>query len=148
MPHLTIPPVTNRYILIIIGYGVFILGWLTPEGSAVWPVVLLGLGFTYLLLGLAIRSRWGGRDLSAKIWVPGGIALGALAGLATNLITFFLMLMKNAQHSHAELDFPNEITIGLLELIPYWMLAGLLFHLAMVLLAIVIEPHRLPIQPE
>ena len=142
MPSVTIPPVTNRYILIMIGYGVIILAWLTPEGAAVWPVVLLGMGLTYLSIGLAIRSRWGGRNVRATMWIPGGILLGAVAGLVTNLTTFFLMLMKNAQHGHAQLDFPNEVTLGLLELIPYWMAAGLLLHLALVLVTLIVVADR------
>ncbi|MCI0714580.1 MAG: hypothetical protein L0154_30780 [Chloroflexi bacterium] len=134
-----IPPLTNRYILFAIGYGVLILGWLTPEESTVWVVGMLGWGLAYLLAGLFIRQRWGGRKLRDRIWIPLAIMLGAIIGLAAAGLTFLLMLMKNVQHSHLVLDFSNEITLGILERAPLWAATGLFANLAFVLIYLTVR---------
>jgi hypothetical protein len=131
---MTIPPLTNRYILFVIGYGVLILGWLTPEENSVWVVSLLGWGLAYLLTALFIRQRWGGRIMRDRVWIPLLILLGAITGLAAAGLTFLLTLMKNVQHSHLVLDFPNEVTLGILERAPLWAAAGLFVNLAFVLI--------------
>lgn len=132
-PALTIPPLTNRYILMMIGYGVLLLGWLTPEDDTVWLVSLLGTGLAYLVLGLVVRGQWGGRTLAPVVWIPGMIFLGALAGLLSASFTFLLMVMKNVQHAHLVLDFHPSVTVGMLARIPAWMAAGALLHLGLVL---------------
>jgi hypothetical protein len=136
MPSLTIPSLTNRYIVGCLGYGVVILGWLTPEGNAVWFASLLGVGLAYLLLGLGLQHWWGGHTLSCKHWMPLSILLGLGGGLAASLCTFLLMLIKNVQHSHLVLDFPSEVLLGTLERTPAWMVAGGLIHLALLLIYI------------
>lgn len=128
-----IPPLTNRYILFVIGYGVLMLGWLTPEENTVWLVSLLGWGLAYLLVGLFIRQRWGADHVRDSVWIPLTVLLGAFTGLAAAGLTFLLMLMKNVQHSHLVLDFPNEITLGILQRAPLWAGAGLFANLAFVL---------------
>lgn len=129
-----IPPLTNRYILFIIGYGVAILGWLTPEENSIWIVGLLGWGLAYLLTGLFIRQRWGGRTLSTRMTIVVAPVVGALIGVAATGLTFLLMLMKNVQHSHLVLDFPSEVVLGILQRAPLWAAAGLFATLAFVLI--------------
>lgn len=133
MPSFTIPKLTNRYILMMIGYGLILMMWLTLEENTVWIVSILGMGLAYGLVWLVIRGQWAGRTLPAQTWLWGGILLGIVGGLGSVLMTTLLMLMKNAQHSHASLDFPSEVVAGLWEITPYWILAGLVFNTGLVL---------------
>lgn len=134
MPNFTIPKLTNRYILLMIGYGLLLLMWLTLEESTVWVASVLGAVLAYGLKWLILRGQWGARTLAPRTWISGGIGLGLIGGLGTVFMTTVLMFMKNAQHAHANLDFPSEVITGLWSLAPFWMLAGLFVNLGIVLL--------------
>ncbi len=138
MPSFTIPPLTNRYILMMIGYGLILLMWLTLEENTVWVASILGMGLAYGLIWLVMRGQWGGQTFAPKLWLSGGVLLGIVGGLASVFMTTVLMFMKNAQHSHASVDFPSEVVTGIWSLTPYWIFAGLIFNTAVVLFVLAI----------
>jgi hypothetical protein len=133
MYTLTIPRLTNRFVLMMIAYGVVLLAWLTPEGNAIWLVSLLGTILAWAGLWSVVRSRWGNCRLSPRLWIPGSLVFGGVAGFSSALATIWLMLMKNVQHSHSFLDFPSEVVVGILARSPVWALAGFLVGGAFVL---------------
>ena len=134
MATFNLPPLTNRYILCVIGFGVIIMLWLTIEENTVWVASALGAILAYALKWLILRGQWGGRTFAPRIWLVGGVGLGLLGGLGAVFMTTVLMVMKNAQHSHANLDFPSAVITGIWARTPYWLGAGLFVNLGIVLL--------------
>ena len=116
----------RKYTLMAIGYGAIILAWLTPEDSTVLIVSILGAGLSLMILLLAVMRWFGGRSLAPRQWIPGMVIFGALVGFGAVWTTIFLMIFKNAWHSHAALDFPGEVVVAMVDRAIPWTLAGAL----------------------
>ncbi len=110
--------------LLTVLYGILIFLWLSPEDNTVWPVALIGAGFSLLLVSLLLMRQLGGRAISDRYVVPGALLLGALIGLGASLSITFLMFFKNALHAHVFLDFPGGMLLSMLGRAPGWTLAG------------------------
>lgn len=123
-----------------LGYGILTLLWLSREDNDVAAAALLGCGLPVLLAAFEATGRLGGRLISRRYVLAGGVALGALTGLATALSVAGLMLFKNALHSHFFLDYPPHIILGILQRAPVWTLAGALAGLGLALAWLVVKP--------
>ncbi|HLA45196.1 MAG TPA: hypothetical protein VJZ27_17245 [Aggregatilineales bacterium] len=119
-----IPVHQSRHTLMAIGYGALLLAWLTPEDATLLIVSILGAGLSVLLVGLAVMRWMGGSRLSRYQWMVGFILFGAAAGFGAVLCTVFLMVFKNAWHSHAFLDFPGTVIVGITHRMIPWTVAG------------------------
>lgn len=134
-------PFRSRHLRwLVLGYGVLILLWLSREDNSVAAVALLGCGLSVLLAIFGVTGRLGGRLISTRYVLVGGVSLGALAGLATAVSVSGLMLFKNALHSHLFLDYPPHVMLGILQRAPVWTLAGALAGLGLALAWLVVKP--------
>jgi Co/Zn/Cd efflux system component len=111
----------KRWWLILAGIAIFF--WSSTEDNHVIVVSLLALNFVMaLLLHKNTAERWQ-VSYKAMLW-------GALAGIATNLLTVGLMFFKTAWHSHIAPDFPVGMMLAMLLRLPWWALAGALVGVA------------------
>jgi hypothetical protein len=135
----TIPPLDYRLRLVVIGYGLLLLLWVSIEDIHSEPVVALGAGFSALVSMHALLRRLGGQAVSERqllfISSLGGGVVGAGASISTALLMFF----KNAWHAHLFLDFPPGLMLAILERAPAWGLAGVLMGIGSGLLWIVMK---------
>ena len=124
-------PVRNRRLRwLALTYGAIVILWLSREDNDVVEVTILGCGLSLLLLTLVVTGQFGGRHISPRLVVTGGVMFGLLAGLGTAVVTTMLMLFKNALHAHLFLDYPPPIMFGILQRAPAWMLVGALTGLS------------------
>lgn len=130
--RLPYPPVWLRLLLIL--YGGLLLLWLGSEDHAVLSTVLLAGGFSLLAVTQILCTRIGGQDLPVRVWFLALLLSGLLTGIAIPLGSTFLMFFKTAWHAHPYPDYEPEIMLAMLERLPVWALAGLLFGLALALL--------------
>jgi len=113
-----------------IGVGLLALLWLTPEDSTLWIVSFLGWGISLSIITLAAQYWFAGSypsHTALGILGSGGLLTGAGAVVGT----VFLMVFKNAWHSHAALDFPASVVADMAERLVPWALAGGLTGLAL-----------------
>lgn len=127
-----IPRLGHRFRLLLIGYGVGLLFWLSTEDNRTGPVTFLGTGFACLAMAHWLGTRYAGRELP-RIWLP---VLGALVGIAAILCTAALMFFKSAWHNHIYPDFPPGMIGAMLVRLPAWGVAGGLIGVALSLLSL------------
>ncbi len=139
----TVPPCSLwlRWNAILCAVAIFI--WSTPEEDR--PIFAAGLGI-WLALSLFANwasGRYAGRVLhGARIFAALGAA-GAALGAAANLLAVLLMVFKDVRHAHPFPDFPPALLGALLERLPAWAAAGLLFGLGIGFVAVA-RNRRLP----
>jgi hypothetical protein len=121
---LQLPKPNRRTRLFIIGYGLVLFIWFTPEDNHVWPATVLGLGMAALLLIWNVLSKLGGKTIPRQYVVLGAVLLGAVVGAGTSVATAGLMFFKNALHAHLFVDYPTPLLLAVLERAPAWGLAG------------------------
>lgn len=124
MYQVRIPSPNGRTRLLAVACGLLMFLWFTPEDNQVWPVTLLGVMLSLLLVGLTVIRRLGGTVVPARYVLPGGLLLGALAGLGSSICAAGLMFFKNALHAHLFLDYPAGMMLAMVERAPGWALAG------------------------
>jgi hypothetical protein len=125
-PTFTLPPIDYRLRLIVIGYAVSLLVWMSLEDTHTQPVVALGAGLSVLVSLHVILRRLGGQTLTAQQSLLVLTVGGGLAGAGASISTALLMFFKNAWHAHLFPDFPPGLMLAILERAPAWELAGLL----------------------
>lgn len=140
---LQLPSANRRIRLLVMGYGLLLFLWFTPEDNQVWPVVLLGWGLAGLLVGVNVMNRLGGKWIPGRYLLPGAVVLGGLTGLGASVATAGLMFFKNALHAHLFVDFPTPMLLTMLERAPAWGLAGALAGLGVALAWLAIAPTTL-----
>jgi hypothetical protein len=128
-----IPVRSRRLRWLALTFGAIVIWWLSREDNDVAGVTILGCGLSLLLLMLTVTGRFGGRHISTRFVLAGGVMFGLLAGLGTAVVTPLLMLFKNALHAHLFLDYPPPIMFGILQHAPAWMFVGALTGLGLVL---------------
>lgn len=121
---LQLPKPNRRLRLIIIGYGLLLFVWFTPEDNHVWPATLLGLGMAALVVAWNILTRLGGKLIPKVYVVVGAVTLGVVIGAGTSVATAGLMFFKNALHAHLFVDYPTPLLLAVLERASSWGLAG------------------------
>lgn len=121
---LRLPTPNRRTRLLIIGYGLLLFLWFTPEDNQVWPVTLLGLGMAALLVLSNVMNKLDGKVISIRYLIAGAVVLGVLIGASTSVTSAGLMFFKNALHPHLFVDFPTPLLPAMLERAPAWGLAG------------------------
>ncbi|MBX3055303.1 MAG: hypothetical protein KF770_02425 [Anaerolineae bacterium] len=107
-----------------IGWAVYGVVWIAPEG-VLWQAVLLGGLTTAVLLGYLLQKVVGGRLVAGGWWLGGTAVTGALFGLLTGLLTLFFMALKTGLHAHGPEFSPAEINWVLAQM-PLWTAVGLL----------------------
>lgn len=104
--------------------GVYAAIWIALEG-VLWREVSLAILLTAVLL-LHIAQNWfGGRVVSARMWVAGTAVCGFCWGLGSSMMTLLLMVLKTGLHAHGPEFTPAEISWVLAQ-IPLWTAVGLL----------------------
>ena len=128
MPQLifTIPRLDYRFRLIVIGYGLVLLLWMSLEDTHTEPVVVLGVVLSLLVSLQTLLRRMGGHGVSVRQLLLILSLGGGLVGVGASISTALLMFFKNAWHAHLFLDFPPGIMLAILERAPAWGLAGVL----------------------
>jgi hypothetical protein len=121
---LQLPKPNRRFRLFIIGYGLVLFIWFTPEDNHVWPATVLGLGMAALLVIWNVLSKLGGKIVPRQYVVLGAVLLGVMVGAGTSVATAGLMFFKNALHAHLFVDYPTPLLLAVLERAPAWGLAG------------------------
>lgn len=121
---LTIPPPDSRLRLVSGLYGLLLFVWLSPEESAVWPVALLGVGFTVLSLMWMLRRRFGRRTIRSHMVIPTAVVTGVMVGASSAAVTAGLMFFKNSLHAHVFWDFPPAMMAAMLPRAGSWGAAG------------------------
>ncbi len=129
MHKLRIPAPNPRTRLLAVVCGLLIFLWFTPEDNQVWPVTILGILLSLVVVGLTIIRRLGGTTIPARYVLPGALLVGALTGLGASLSIAGLMFFKNALHAHLFLDYPPGMMLAMLGRAPGWTLAGALVGL-------------------
>jgi hypothetical protein len=119
-----VPTPNRRMRLLVMGYGLLLFLWLTPEDQQVLPVTLLGLGMAGLGMSLTVMKRLGGRMIAGRMFVLSAIIAGVVIGLGGSIAIAALMFFKNALHAHLYFDFPVPMMLAMLESSPAWGLAG------------------------
>jgi hypothetical protein len=118
-------PKPNRQLrFIIIGCGLLLFVWFTPEDQHVWPATLLGFGMVTLVIVWNILTRLGGKFVPTVYVLVGAVIVGVVVGAGTSVATAGLMFFKNALHAHLFVDFPTPLLLAVLERAPAWGLAG------------------------
>jgi hypothetical protein len=130
---LYIPERSRRLRWLALLDGLVMLMWLSRENNNVVTATVLGWALAILLLVFMVTGQLGGRLISVRRVVLGGVVLGAVAGLGSAITTTGLMLFKNALHAHVFLDYPVHVMVGILARTPIWTLAGALVGLGLVL---------------
>lgn len=128
MPHslFTFPRLDYRFRLIVIGYGLALLLWMSLEDTHTEPVVVLGVAFSLLVSLRTLLRRLGGQGVTIRQFLLILAFSGGLFGVGASISTALLMFFKNAWHAHLFLDFPPGIMLAILERAPAWGLAGVL----------------------
>ena len=128
MPHslFTFPRLDYRFRLIVIGYGLALLLWMSLEDTHTEPVVALGVALSLLVSLRTLLRRLGGQGVSIRQFLLILAFSGGLFGVGASISTALLMFFKNAWHAHLFLDFPPGIMLAILERAPAWGLAGVL----------------------
>lgn len=119
-----LPERGRKFRWMVIVYGIVIFLWLSPEDNHVWPVVLLGVGASALMVTYYTLGAVGGKPLLARYAPLLFAVMGTVTGLGAGVITVLLMLFKNISHSHVFLDYPVGLMAAVLNLAPVWALAG------------------------
>ncbi|MBN8593846.1 MAG: hypothetical protein J0M33_18970 [Anaerolineae bacterium] len=128
MPHylFTFPRLDYRFRLVVIGYGLVLLLWMSLEDTHTEPVVVLGVALSLLVSLRTLLRRLGGQEVSIRQLLLILAFSGGLVGVGASISTALLMFFKNAWHAHLFLDFPPGIMLAILERAPAWGLAGVL----------------------
>ncbi|HUN05815.1 MAG TPA: hypothetical protein PLQ56_04420 [Aggregatilineales bacterium] len=128
MPHylFTFPRLDYSFRLVVIGYGLVLLLWMSLEDTHTEPVVVLGVALSLLVSLRTLLRRLGGQEVSLRQLLLILAFSGGLVGVGTSISTALLMFFKNAWHAHLFLDFPPGIMLAILERAPAWGLAGVL----------------------
>lgn len=128
MPHylFTFPRLDYRFRLVVIGYGLVFLLWMSLEDTHTEPVVVLGVALSLLVSLRTLLRRLGGQEVSIRQLLLILAFSGGLVGVGASISTALLMFFKNAWHAHLFLDFPPGIMLAILERAPAWGLAGVL----------------------
>jgi hypothetical protein len=122
MLHVPRPDQRTRLLTAVCGLIIFL--WLSPEDNQVWPVTLIGVFLSLLVVSLTVFRRLGGRAIPARYVPLGALLLGGLTGLVASLSITLLMFFKNALHAHLFLDFPPGMLLAMLARVPGWAVAG------------------------
>lgn len=107
-----------------IGWVMYGVVWIAPEG-VLWQAVLLGGLTTSVLLAYLAQKVAGGRLVAWGWWLGGTAVTGALFGFLTGLLTLFFMALKTGLHAHGPEFTPSEINWVITQ-IPLWTAVGLL----------------------
>lgn len=140
MFHLPVPNTALRLLTVV--FGVILFVWFSIEDNQTWPVVLLGLGSTSLIVLWAVLKRLGGQTIEARYVALSGLLIGALTGLGASLAVTLLMFFKNAWHAHVFLDYPVPMLLAMLGRAPFWTAAGALAGLGIAILWVVFRHSR------
>lgn len=123
-----------RVIVIILLAITFL--WMSFEDADTTFVMLLAVNLALSGALLWAFRRYGGVALTPRTFLIGAALLGAVTGASVSLIAAGLMFFKNAWHSHLFPDFPLPMIGGMAARAFPWAVAGLLFGLAVALLAV------------
>lgn len=123
--------------LLTVAFGVVLFLWFSLEDNQTWPVVLLGLGSTGLIVLWSVLGRLGGQTIEPRYVTLGGLLIGALSGLGASVAVTLLMFFKNAWHAHVFLDYPVPMLLAMLGRAPFWTVAGALAGLGIAILWVV-----------
>ncbi len=104
--------------------GVYTAVWISLEGNMT-RALIMGVGWTAVLLLTGWQRRFGGVVLSRGRWWRMTAVAGLLFGLLTGLLTLILMVIKTGLHAHG-LEFTLEQINWIIRQIPVWTTAGLL----------------------
>jgi hypothetical protein len=129
------PQLWTRWIVVL--WALLLFYWLGLEDDTLWPVVILGMGSSLLLLMQAVQGRYGGQQITRKLLPYWAALVGAIIGLGGGLCTAALMLFKNVRHAHILPDYPVEIIGAVLGLMPIWAIAGAMIAASIALLWII-----------
>ncbi len=114
-------------------YALFVLWWMTREGSLIW-VTVMGVSTTAVLLAYLSQRFLGGRVFSLKQWLGITAVFGLLFGLGSGILTLFFMIVKTGLHAHGPEFTPPEVT-WVMQQILWWGFVGLLAGLGLGMIA-------------
>lgn len=130
----TIPSPNYKNRLLVITLGIIILVWSGLEDNQVWGVALLGWVIAIVGIASFILSHYGGQTHPAKTLIKLSPLVGASIGASASLATTLLMIFKAIRHSHVFPDYPPQLILAILELLPIWTLSSGLIVLGLALL--------------
>jgi hypothetical protein len=104
--------------------------WIGYEDRGLTPILILSAVIAFSI-GLEVYLRRGVRENQGQV-APfiRGMAIGGMSGALVGPISFLLASLKTSLHQHEVSDFKTDDLIMLVEGIPIWALAGLLFGTA------------------
>jgi hypothetical protein len=104
--------------------------WIGYEDRGLTPILILSAVIAFSI-GLEFYVRRGRRENQSQAVVfIRGMAIGGMSGALVGPISLVLASVKTSLHQHGVLDFKTDDLIMLVEGIPIWALAGLLFGTA------------------
>lgn len=104
--------------------------WIGYEDRGLTPILILSAVIAFSI-GLEIYLRRGVREnQSQAVLFIQGMAIGGMSGALVGPISLLLASVKTSLHQHEVSDFKADDLIMLVEGIPIWALAGLLFGTA------------------
>ncbi len=136
---MTLPTRGKHFRNIALIFGVMLFIWTRIEDFQTLPVVVFGTALAFLLLSGWILGKFGGKTISNRALLIGGVLLGAVFGLSAGISTAALMFFKAASHAHIFPDYPPLQILAMLERAPAWTLAGALLGLGLVLLRFALQ---------
>jgi hypothetical protein len=129
------PAWSRALTLFTFAFGLAFFFWIGLEDTTLLPPMILGASLTTLVIGHFLLRRFGGAPLPARKGMLLLSAGGLLGGVVAPLVSTVLMALKVSLHSHDYPDYPPEAVLGVLARTPFWALAGLIFGMALALLA-------------
>lgn len=126
---ISIPQPGRRIRLLVMGYGLIVLLWLSLEDNQTEPVVALGVVMALLGVALLCLNTMGGKTIQADYVLPSLVGAGIITGLGASVASAGLMFFKTALHAHLFPDYPPLMMLAVLERAPVWAVAGGLFGL-------------------
>ena len=128
----------TRWVAILCGIAIFL--WMGPEDLNVWPVVMLSVLVSILLVSVQLMRRYGGTMLSRNQIFTFAVVGGGICGLLTSPIAAALMILKNARHAHLTPDYLPQQMLAIMQRAPLWAISGSLIALGIALIWITFGP--------
>ncbi|MFQ5419660.1 MAG: hypothetical protein ACE5EY_04785 [Anaerolineae bacterium] len=109
--------------------GVYTAVWISFEGHLT-RALIMGVGWTAVLLMWGWQRRWGGQTFSRWQWWGRTAVTGLLLGLGSGLLTLAFMIIKTGLHAHGP-EFTAVQINWVIRQTPIWTAAGFLAGLGL-----------------
>jgi hypothetical protein len=110
--------------------GVLWFLWIGYEDRGVTAILIMSAVITFPVGLEFYRRRGKGDALGQAAWIIRGLSIGAMSGALVGPVALLLASLKTSLHQHEVADFGTDELILLVNRIPVWALAGVLFGTA------------------